>query len=93
MAYAARPPTTTKTTAVMPSTKNATSRMTKAGVETGEKMLGVDTRSAASATAGRPSAINPAEAARIDTRELYRVWPKNCHRANTEDSPHVWRRL
>jgi hypothetical protein len=47
--------------------------MAKAGVETGEKMLGVDTRSAALATAaiaGRPSAISPAEAARVDTREL-----------------------
>ena len=73
MAYAVRPATTTKITAVMPSTKKATSRMAKAGVETGEKMLGVDTRSAALATAaiaGRPSAIRPAEAARIGTREL-----------------------
>ena len=51
MAYAVRPATTTKITAVMPSTKKATSRMAKAGVETGEKMLGVDTRSAALATA------------------------------------------
>ena len=70
---AARPATTMKITAVMPSTKNATSRMAKAGVETGEKMLGVGTRSAARATAAiaaNPSAISPAEAARIITRKL-----------------------
>ncbi len=63
----------TKMTAVIPRTKKPTSRIAKAGVETGAKMLGVGARSAApaaAATADRLSAIIPAEAARVGTPEI-----------------------
>src|SRR5262245_41331085 len=81
MACTVRPPTTRRITAVIPSTKKATSRIWNAGVETGENMFGVAARStavAAAAIAERPSPISPAEAARVDTRELYRVWRKSA---------------
>src|SRR5215831_5290593 len=77
-------------TAARPMTKKATSRMAKAGVETGSKGVGVGTRSAALAAAPIRGTANPTSAERSRRwrmAEHIAHFDEKCYREPGKNAP------